>query len=63
MTVCRLIVLVSRDDADTVSGSVMAWRLSLVMERALHRRRLVSLVTPTGDRLGLVSDLDIRSGH
>ena len=23
----------------------MAWRLSLVMERALHRRRLVSLVT------------------
>ena len=45
MTVCRLIVLVSRDDADIVSGSVMAWRLSLVMERALHRRRLVSLVT------------------
>ena len=45
VTDCRLIVLVSCDDANIVSDSVMAWRLSPAMDRALHRRRLGSLVT------------------
>ena len=45
MTVCKLIVQVSRDDADIVSGSWIMWRLSLIMDRTLHRRRLVSLVS------------------
>ena len=39
----------------------MAWRLSLVMERALHRRRLVSLVTClTIISMGSIMVTDIR---
>ena len=45
MTACRVIVQVFRDDADIVSGSWIMWRLSLIMDRTLHRRRLVSLVS------------------